>query len=337
MRKDWNPDAYDYAFPDSLIAQQPVKPRDAARLLVYSREDGSTTHRTFTDLPDLLEPGSVLVVNDTKVITARFEARKETGGAVRILFLKSRGARFEALADRTLAAGSRVQLPGKRSLRVVSRDGATYVLEPDFEDLDAFLARYGTVPLPPYIKSRPLSASATRAAYQSVVARAAGSAAAPTASLHLTNRLIKKLEAKGVRVVTITLHVGLGTFAPLTAEQVEAGALHREWYEVPAGAARAIARAKASGKPVVAVGTTVARALESSGGVASRGETDLFIRPGYEFRVVDQLVTNFHVPRSSLMQLVASLTGRGELLRAYGEAVRERYRLFSFGDAMLIR
>lgn len=340
MRQDWDPAAYDYDFPAKLVAQQPANPRDSARLLVYDRKTEQLSHRSFRELPEILEPGSVLVLNDTKVVTARFEAKKDTGGAVRILFLRERGARFEALADRTLEIGSRVRLPGRRSLLVVSRDGGTYVLEPDFENLSGFLARYGTVPLPPYIKTRPLSRSATREAYQSVVASKEGSAAAPTASLHLTKRLVKKLESRGIHVVTVTLHVGLGTFATLTGEQISSGSLHHEWYEVPKSAEKAILKAKKGGKPVVAVGTTVTRALESAargGFKAGSGETNLFIRPGYEFQVVDQLVTNFHVPRSSLMQLVASLTGREELLRIYKQAVREGYRLFSFGDAMLVR
>ena len=341
MNPDWDPARYAYDFPKRLVAQSPARPRDAARLLAYDRQTGKVEHATFRQLPRLLTPGSLLVLNDTRVIPARFLARKPSGGAVRVLFLREREGIIEALADRTLSPGTRIEAARGRAFDVVGRDGGTYRLAPRFTDVGAFLARHGTVPLPPYIKDTPLSPAAARRAYQSVLADRAGSAAAPTASLHFTPRLLRALADNGIRVARVTLHVGLGTFAPLSEDAVARGALHEEWYEVPAETADAVRAAKRDGRPVVAVGTTVVRALESAaqeGAVrAGAGETAIFIRPGYRFRAVDQLVTNFHVPESSLMQLVAALTGRERLLALYREAIEREYRLFSFGDGMLVR
>lgn len=340
MNPDWEPESYAYDFPERLVAHEPAKPRDAARLLAYDRATGAIEHATFRDLPRFLEPGSVLVLNDTRVIAARFVAHKTTGGAVRILYLRMRDGLMEALADRFLEIGSTVLAADARPVRVVGKEGSVYLLEPGFEDVPAFLAEHGYAPLPPYIDT-PLSHAKAAEEYQAVFARKDGSAAAPTASLHFTEELLAAIEAKGVNLAYVTLHVGLGTFAPLTDEAIESGTLHHEWYDVPAETVAAIAAAKEAGKPVVAVGTTVTRALESAareGALAEGpGETDLFIRPGYAFEVVDRLITNFHVPRSSLMQLVASLTGRDELMRIYDEAVEEGYRLFSFGDGMIVR
>ncbi len=340
MNPDWDPGAYAYDAPERLVAHEPASPRDAARLLVYDRATREIAHRVFRDLPELLERGSLLVLNDTRVVAARFTAHKETGGAVRVLFLRMRGPLMEALADRMLAEGSEIRAAGGRMLRVAGREGSVYLLEPGFGDVTAFLAAHGTTPLPPYIDT-PLAPERARDEYQAVFARKDGSAAAPTASLHFTEELLERIRGADIGIATVTLHVGLGTFAPLTDDAVAAGKLHHEWYDVPQETADAVREAKASGRPVVAVGTTVTRALESAARtgsiVSGPGETDLFIRPGYAFKAVDQLVTNFHVPRSSLMQLVASLTGREELLRIYADAVDQEYRLFSFGDAMLVR
>lgn len=335
MNPDWDPAAYAYDVPEGLVAHEPASPRDAARLLVYDRATKGIEHATFRNFPRFLEPGSLLVLNDTRVIAARFEVRKPTGGTARVLYLRMRGGLMEALADRQLPIGASLLAADARKIHVIGKEGSVYVLKPEFDDVASFLEAHGATPLPPYIDT-PLAPEAARAEYQTVFARRDGSAAAPTASLHFTEELLAELREKGVRIAYVTLHVGLGTFAPLTEEAVAAGALHGEWYEVPEGTAAAIAETKAAGRPVVAAGTTVARTLEASGGKAGSGETDLFIRPGYAFRVADRLVTNFHVPRSSLMQLVASLTGREELLRVYDEAIERKYRFFSFGDAMLV-
>jgi len=338
MRPDWDPDSYDYAFPEDLVAHEPASPRDDARLLAYRREDRSIRHLRFRDLPDLLAPGSLLVTNDTRVVPARFVARKDTGGTVRLLYLGERDGLVEALADRPLRPGITLELEGGGMAAVTGKEGATYLLRPGFGDMPGFLRQHGITPLPPYIRTS-LAEEDARSAYQTVFAHADGSAAAPTASLHFTPELLEKIAASGVRTAGVTLHVGLGTFGPLTETAIAEGALHAERYEVPAGTVRAIRKARAAGAPVIAVGTTVARALESAaeaGFPEDMRETRLFMRPGRPFQVVDQLVTNFHVPRSSLMQLVATLTGRDELMRVYREAVRERYRLFSFGDAMVV-
>lgn len=339
MNPDWEPDAYDYEYPEALIAHEPVFPRDSAKLLVYRRDTQEIMHAKFKDLAQFLEPGSLIVMNDTRVIAARFVARKETGGEVRILFLKEKDGVLEALADRSLTIGSHVLTGNAKKIEVIGKEGSVYLLKPEFENIPAFLEEHGRMPLPPYIHS-PLSEQGRREEYQTIFAKNDGSAAAPTASLHFTEELLGKLEVKSINIAYVTLHVGLGTFAPLSDEAVETGTLHSEWYDVPEETTTLIRRTKAAGKPVVAVGTTVTRALESAaaGGElqACSGETSMFIRPGYELQVVDQLVTNFHVPRSSLMQLVASLTGREELLRIYDEAIENKYRLFSFGDGMLV-
>ena len=339
MNPDWEPDAYDYEYPEALIAHEPVFPRDSAKLLVYRRDTQQIMHAKFKDLAQFLEPGSLIVMNDTRVIAARFVARKETGGEVRILFLKEKDGVMEALADRSLTIGSHVLTGNAKKIEVIGKEGSVYLLKPEFENIPAFLEEHGRMPLPPYIHS-PLSEQGRREEYQTIFAKNDGSAAAPTASLHFTEELMEKLKTKGINIAYVTLHVGLGTFAPLSDEAIESGTLHSEWYDVPEETAAIIRAAKAAGKPVIAVGTTVTRALESAaaGGElqAGSGETSMFIRPGYEFQVVNQLVTNFHVPRSSLMQLVASLTEREELLRIYDEAIENRYRLFSFGDGMLV-
>lgn len=340
MNPDWDPASYDYDVPDAQIAHEPVTPRDAAKLLVYDRKAKAIQHRVFSDLPELLAPGTLLVLNDTRVVAARFEVRKPTGGAARVLYLRMKDDLMEALADRSLEIGSTLLAADARKIQVIGKEGSTYLLKPEFPEVGAFLAAHGTTPLPPYIKT-PLSKEKAREEYQTVFARKDGSAAAPTASLHFTEDLLRALQEKGIRLAYVTLHVGLGTFAPLSDEAIASGELHREWYGIPPTTAIAVAHAKRSGNPIVAVGTTVARALESAykdGTFSSgSGETSIFIRPGYRFRIVDQLITNFHVPRSSLMMLVATLTGREELLRVYDEAIARGYRLFSFGDAMLIR
>jgi len=335
---------FDYELPEDLIAQQPVEPRDAARLLVVDRETGRLEHRRFRDLPRYLTAGDVLVLNDTRVIPARLFGLKEpTGGRVEVLLLERREPDvWEALVrpGRRVPAGSRVAF-GQGGLRAVVLDrteagGRLLRFEPAGE-LDRRLGELGQMPLPPYIRA-PLSDPER---YQTVYARQEGSAAAPTAGLHFTPALLRQVADHGVQVAYLTLHVGLGTFRPVQVERIEEHTMHAEYYAVPEATAAAVNKARRDGRRVVAVGTTVARTLEAAAGDdgavrAGEGRTDLFIYPGYRWKVVDGLVTNFHLPRSTLLMLVSAFLGRERTLAAYEEAVRQRYRFFSFGDAMLI-
>ncbi|GFN23194.1 tRNA preQ1(34) S-adenosylmethionine ribosyltransferase-isomerase QueA [Thermanaeromonas sp. C210] len=335
---------FDYYLPPELIAQEPVEPRDSSRLLVLHRRDGRLEHRRFYDLPQYLEKGDILVLNDTRVIPARLFGRKAgTGGRVEVLLLSPLGGdRWETLVrpGRRVPPGTRLIFgQGELEARVLSTtDEGGRVLEfayrGSWEDI---LARLGRVPLPPYIR-RELPDPER---YQTVYARHPGSAAAPTAGLHFTPRLLEKIREKGVEVASILLHVGLGTFRPVKEETVEKHRMHAEYYIVLPETAEAINKARARGGRVVAVGTTVVRTLETVAtpeGRISPGEgyTDLFIYPGYSFKAVDCLITNFHLPRSTLLMLVSAFAGREKILQAYRVAVEEGYRFFSFGDAMLI-
>ena len=332
---------FDYALPPELIAQHPIEPRDHARLLVVRRGDGSLEHRRFFDLPALLQPGDLLVANDSRVIPARLRTRKSTGGAVELLLLR----RTEAGWWLTLARPSRRLRPGT----IVSVEGGGRVYEIEIgarrddglfearlED-EALIEACGEAPLPPYIHE-PL---ADPERYQTVYAREEGSAAAPTAGLHFTPRLMERLAARGVDVAYVTLHVGLDTFRPVEADDPREHHIHTEYAVLPPETARAIARAREHGGRVVAVGTTSVRVLESaaqgSGAIeAYRGDTGLMILPGHEFHAVDAMITNFHLPRSTLLMLVSAFAGKDLIDAAYAEAVRERYRFYSFGDAMLL-
>ncbi|MGE5554404.1 MAG: tRNA preQ1(34) S-adenosylmethionine ribosyltransferase-isomerase QueA [Betaproteobacteria bacterium] len=341
---------FDYCLPPELIAQTPAEPRDASRLLVLERSTGQLRHRIFREIGEFLRPGDLLVLNDTRVIRARLFGRKEpSGGRVEVFLLRrlaGENETWECLVrpGRRIRQGARLVF-GEGELRgtVVGEEAEGKRLitfaSPDHEPA-AWLERLGEVPLPPYI-TQPL---ADGERYQTVYARHRGSVAAPTAGLHFTPELLETLEAQGVRRALLTLHVGLGTFRPVQAEKVEEHVMHSEYYELPAETAGAVNAARRAGNRVVAVGTTVCRTLETAaraasgtGGItASEGWTDLFIYPGYRFRVVDVLLTNFHLPRSTLLMLVSAFAGRDLVLRAYEEAIRERYRFYSFGDAMLI-
>ena len=332
---------FDYALPPELIAQRPIEPRDHARLLVTRRGDGSLEHRRFFDLPALLQPGDLLVANDSRVIPARLRTRKSTGGAVELLLLR----RTEAGWWLTLARPSRRLRPG--TMVSVEGGGRVYeieigarrddgLFEARLED-EALIEACGEAPLPPYIHE-PL---ADPERYQTVYAREEGSAAAPTAGLHFTPRLMERLAARGVDVAYVTLHVGLDTFRPVEADDPREHHIHTEYAVLPPETARAIARAREHGGRVVAVGTTSVRVLESaaqgSGAIeAYRGDTGLMILPGHEFHAVDAMITNFHLPRSTLLMLVSAFAGKDLIDAAYAEAVRERYRFYSFGDAMLL-
>lgn len=334
---------YDYALPRELIALKPASPRESARLLIYNRKHKRVAVSTFRNIGNYLPPQSVLVFNKTKVIPARLELTRTTGGRVRILYLGSQGKWIKALADRALRKDEVICLTRGVSFRVSTYSEKYYLLEPLFPiaHIERVFERYGHMPLPPYLRRSPLTERALRREYQTVFAKIPGSVAAPTASLHFTKALLQSLQREGHIICFITLHVNLGTFAPLTEDQLRAQQLHMEHYEIDDRTARSLETAKTVGRPIIAVGTTVVRALESAAHghgrlVNRRGDTNLFIRPPYRFRFVDGLVTNFHVPKSSLMMLTAAFAGRDKLLELYRIAIKRQFRFFSFGDGMLI-
>ena len=335
---------FDYFLPEELIAQTPIEPRDHSRLLVYDRADHSVQHLHFYDLPRFLNPGDVMVVNDTRVIPARLLGEKEeTHVPVEILLLKRlEKDLWEALVrpGRRLAPGTWCSFgDGLLRAEIVDRapEGARLVrfhYQGVFEEI---LDRLGQMPLPPYIHER----LQDRERYQTVYAREEGSAAAPTAGLHFTPELLEQIREKGIEIVPVLLHVGLGTFRPVKEEDVSQHQMHVEHYEVTPEAAEKINRARAEGHRCVCIGTTSVRTLETvsteDGLVhAQNGDTGIFIMPGYHFKATDALVTNFHLPQSTLLMLISALMGREEALRVYRIAVEEKYRFFSFGDAMLI-
>jgi len=339
---------FDYPLPEDLIASQPAERRDGSRLLVLDRKTGALRDRTFPDFLEYLVEGDALVVNDTRVFPARLLGRKPTGARAEILLLSPLPEHADQRTWRALVRPGGKLKPG----RVVQlSDAFQVIIEDSFGDgsrrvrLEGagdpwdLIERHGEVPLPPYI-GRPGN-TADRERYQTVYARERGSVAAPTAGLHFTAGLMEQVEALGASIVPVTLHVGVGTFRPVDAERVEDHRMHSERYELSDRAARLLNRARASGRRVWAVGTTSARTLETAispdGSFrSSTGWTDLFIHPPYRFRAVDGLLTNFHLPRSSLLMLVAALTGREQVLEAYRHAAQRRYRFYSYGDAMLV-
>ena len=330
--------AFRYDLPGELIAQAPLPQRPASRLLVL--DAGRVSDRRFLELPGLLRRGDLLVMNDTRVIPARLRGRKHTGGRVEVLLerlIGRRRATAQLRASKSPRPGARLELPGGVTAHVEGRTDVLFELSFD-TDLQPFLEAHGEVPLPPYIDRPPTPPDAER--YQTVYAREAGAVAAPTAGLHFDGSLLEALRHGGIESAFLTLHVGVGTFAPVRAQRVEDHQLHREWIRVPTEVCRAVAQTRKRGGRVVAVGTTTVRALESAAlGGALRpfeGETTLFIYPGFGFRVVDVLITNFHLPESSLLMLVAAFAGRERVLDAYRHAVTHRYRFFSYGDAMLV-
>ncbi len=335
---------FDYPLPEERIAQVPVEPRDASRLLVLRRKNGTVEHAIFRDLPRYLRPGDLLVANESRVIPARLRGRRTlTGGAVEVLLLR----RLDECRWEALTKGSRVRaglsltfaLPDGGALEAlveeVCSDGTRVIrfprqVEPDLEAL-------GAIPLPPYIRT-PLPDPER---YQTVYARVAGSVAAPTAGLHFTPGLIETLQALGVEFAFVVLHVGLDTFRPVEVEEIERHPIHAEWCRVPSEVVEAVRATRERGGRVVAIGTTVVRALETAALARGtpepfEGWTRLFIYPGFRFRVVDALITNFHLPRSTLLMLVSAFAGRERVLEAYREAIAQGYRFYSFGDAMLI-
>jgi S-adenosylmethionine:tRNA ribosyltransferase-isomerase len=331
---------FSYPLPQELIADRPLERRGASRLLALDGASGALRDLCFDDLGGLLAPGDLLVLNDTRVLPARLLGRKASGGACEILLERILGERrvlAQARASKGLRPGTRIHLPGGASAVAVARRGELHELELDCDALPFFEA-HGRVPLPPYVAREPDAADRER--YQTVYAAVPGAVAAPTAGLHFEREALEGLARAGIRIERLTLHVGAGTFMPLRADDLDGHRMHAERVRVGASCVEAVAAARARGGRVVAVGTTVVRALESAaaGGVLAPldGETTLFIRPGHRFRVVDALLTNFHLPESTLLVLVAAFAGRERVLAAYHHAIAGRYRFFSYGDAMFV-
>jgi S-adenosylmethionine:tRNA ribosyltransferase-isomerase len=331
---------FDYPLPPELIAQAPLPERSSSRLLLLEGQSGRWRDHRIGELPSLLEAEDLLVLNDTRVLPARLIARKPSGGRIEMLLeraLNERRALVQLRDSKSVRAGMSLRTAGG-DVRILARRGEQWEIELP-EAVHEFFERHGQVPLPPYIKRPPLDSDRER--YQSLWARVPGAVAAPTASLHFDAELLDALAARGVGRAWLTLHVGAGTFAPVRTEDLDEHRLHSEHFEIGQPTVEAIERTRARGGRVIAVGTTVARALEAavlsdSGLKPAAGDTTLFIRPGYRFRVIDALLTNFHLPQSSLLMLVAAFAGREAVLAAYAHAVTEQYRFFSYGDAMLV-
>ncbi|MBI3241529.1 MAG: tRNA preQ1(34) S-adenosylmethionine ribosyltransferase-isomerase QueA [Chloroflexi bacterium] len=360
-----NTSDFDYTLPPDLIAQTPIEPRYASRLMILNRAGNALVHGKFRDVDRYLKPGDLLVLNDTRVLPARIRAHKNTGGAVEILMLRRRAPlTWEVMVGgKGVRLGTKLEVDGKSSLSAIvmeELDGARRLIQFS-EPISPLLPTVGEVPLPPYIHTHLPDPER----YQTVFAKTPGSAAAPTAGLHFTEAMLASLAAAGVRQAYVTLHIGLDTFAPVTEEKVEQHIIHTEWCHLPRETAKAINETRAKGGRVIAVGTTAVRTLETAARFSTDddmpatetrpldqkllkpphklqsiqpviGNTDLFITPGFQFQVVDALITNFHLPRSTLLMLASAFAGRERLLAAYEAAKAERYRFYSFGDAMLI-
>ncbi len=332
---------FDYELPQELIAQHPMEPRDHSRLLVVDKKTGEIEHKHFYDLVNYLKPGDVLVFNDTRVIPARLHGTKDTGAHVEVFLLTRRDATdWEVLVrpGKKLQVGAKINFSDELSCEVIEHtDFGGRVVRFKYDGIfEEILDRLGETPLPPYITA-PLE---DKERYQTVYNRERGSAAAPTAGLHFTKELMQKIKEIGCEEVFVTLHVGLGTFRPVSEAKIEDHKMHKEFYTVSQEAADAVNKAKAEGRRIIAVGTTAVRTLEAAGADgqlhAGSSWTNIFIYPGYKFRLVDDLVTNFHLPQSTLLMLVSTLSTREIMLQTYKKAVEEKYRFFSFGDAMFI-
>lgn len=345
--------AYDYALPAQLIATAPAHPRDSARLLIFDQLTNHTSFDTFRNITNYLPKNAVLVFNETRVIPARMHVRKQTGGVITLLFLGTviQTTHRDAFSSPHLPDAIRVLAEGKiksgdilvwqngHTFTVDSRDEKEATLTPSFpiNQLHSMLERYGETPLPPYMKNSPLSETERREKYQTVFAKENGSVAAPTAGLHFTKELLQKITDHGCAIRYVTLHVNLGTFAPLTEEHLRTHSLHEETYAIDSNTAQFLNDAKREGRPIIAVGTTVVRTLESAFGTGSMtGTTTLFLSPENPPQFVDGLITNFHVPKSSLLMLTAAFTKREKLLDLYQQAIERKFRFFSFGDGMMI-
>ena len=332
---------FDVPFDETLIAEYPVSPRDHARLLVVPRNNGPFLHKHVRDLPTFLNPGDVLILNDTKVIPARLRGTKLPGGGkIELLLVRQvEDAMWEVLLKGHVKEGQVLQLSQDATAIVKERGERTVVQFNILGEMQDLLQRHGEIPLPPYIKRQVEKEDAQT--YQTIFARAEGAVAAPTAGLHFTPELLESLKEQGIQTMSVTLHVGPGTFQPVTVEKIENHRMDAEWFEISEQTAEKINKAKAEGHRIVAVGTTAVRTLEASAvqeGVVRAGseETRLFITPGFQFKIVDAMLTNFHFPRTTLIMLVSALAGQEKIRAAYQEAVKERYRFYSYGDAMLI-
>ncbi len=331
---------FDYHLPESSIAQTPSEPRDSSRLLVLHRDSGDVEHRVFHNLEYFLRPNDLLILNRTRVIPARIFAKKETGGKVELLLLRRRDAlTWEALVGgKGLRVGSKVLVEENVSAEIIEILAGSERLIKFSEPIEPYFSKVGNIPLPPYIHEKLNDPER----YQTVFARDVGSAAAPTAGLHFTPQLLDVLKEKGVKIGYVTLHVGLDTFAPVTEDDPEEHKIHTEWCELPQETADLINQTKQNGGRVIAVGTTSVRTLESAGSVGRDaippyiGPTSIYILPGYQFKIVDAMVTNFHLPKSTLIMLVSAFAGREKILQTYQTAIQEGYRFYSFGDAMFI-
>jgi len=348
-----NLSSYEYDLPKELIAQKPQDKRDESRLLVLDRASGVVSHKIFSDMAGYLRPGDCLVMNRTKVVPARLFGKKETGGKVEALFLDPAGIRpglaAEALLKPFIEPGKSINFPGGLKAFVENKTvSGGYVLRLEGADPLETLSKYGLMPLPPYIKRKDVDGELSafdRSRYQTVYAEEDGSIAAPTAGLHFTDTLIDNIEAVGVSVVKITLHVGWGTFRPVVSEDISKHTMLAESFEISGDAAAALNACRGAGGRVVAVGTTTVRALESAAGRAGfetdgfepvKSETSIFIYPGHKFKAVGSMITNFHLPHSTPLAMVSAFAGRDRILAAYAQAIKEKYRFYSYGDAMLI-
>ncbi|MBL1210271.1 tRNA preQ1(34) S-adenosylmethionine ribosyltransferase-isomerase QueA [Geminocystis sp. GBBB08] len=346
MNLDQQLSSYDYYLPPELIAQNPVIPRDSSRLLIV-KPDNTISHTVFCNLPDLLFPGDLLVLNDTRVIPARLYGKKSTGAEVEVLLVEEiENNCWLALVKpgKRFTVGSEIFFGDSSLLKatVIGKDKATggRFLQFEVNDSKSFwqiLAQVGNIPFPPYVTN----SEANSQQYQTVYAKRQGAIAAPTAGLHFTERLLKELKERQINLAMVTLHVGIGTFRPVEVEDIVTHEMHQEWIEVNKNTISAIKQTKKMGRKVIAVGTTVVRTLEGAYKQQQKlapfkGKTDLFIYPGYDFQVIDGLITNFHLPKSSLLMLVSALIGRERLMNIYQQAIEEKYRFYSFGDGMFI-
>ncbi len=339
---------FSFDLPQDLIAQEPLAERTASRLLVLNGASGAVEHRQFTDIVDWLSPDDLLVFNNTKVIPARLWGQKQSGGRVECLIERIRGdgtAAVHVRASKSPKPGGCIYVTADEnadvsefSLRVIGREGALFILEPEQGTWPELLRRFGHMPLPPYIE-RP-DADSDKERYQTVFAKNEGAVAAPTAGLHFDRCLLEDIRARGVASVELTLHVGAGTFQPVRVDDIRQHAMHSEYLEVSESVVDAVAACRQRGGRVVAVGTTAVRSLETAAQTGQlkpfQGESDIFIYPGKPFHVVDAMITNFHLPESTLVMLVSAFAGREQVLDAYAQAIRQRYRFFSYGDAMLV-
>ena len=334
---------FDYPLDESLIAQQPIEPRDHARLLVIERRTGATTHERIYALPKVLASGDLLILNDTQVFPARlFGTKRPSGGKIELLLVRSHkgGNTWEVMIRGKVRPGQRLELPQDLLVKVVASEaGRSTVIFPAHLDVLAYAEKAGVVPLPPYIHRVPTDRDRDR--YQTIFARHPGAIAAPTAGLHFTQDLLKNLRAAGVRLGMVTLHVGPGTFKPVTTSDIREHSMDPEWYELPEDTVASIRETRERGGRVIAVGSTAVRVLETAAAKglplrAGSGETNLFLYPGYDFKIVDAMLTNFHLPKSTLFMLVCALAGRERMLEVYRLAAAMRYRFYSYGDAMLI-